>query len=96
MGISHRVFSSPYFFFGKKALFQNRKMFNMVFKFENCHKIKTLLLSRLNKSQVKNIELMFKSNIVLTSLDFPKIDTSKVTSMSSMFENDYLLESLDY
>ena len=39
---------------------------------------------------------MFKSNIVLTSLDFPKIDTSKVTSMSSMFENDYLLESLDY
>ena len=68
---------------------------DMAKMFENCG-FKSLNLTRLNTSNVKNMSEMFRGCVRLQTLSFgEKIDTSNVTNMSSMFYTCTALDALD-
>ena len=63
--------------------------------FNNCSKLTSLDLSKLDTSGVTNMSGMFSSCYNLTSLDLSKLNTSSVTNMSSMFSNCSSLTNLN-
>ena len=63
--------------------------------FNNCSKLTSLDLSKLDTSGVTNMSGMFSSCSKLTNLNLSKLNTSSVTNMSSMFDGCISLTSLD-
>ena len=63
--------------------------------FYKCRNITSLDLSKLDTSNVTDMNSMFYFCNALTSLDLSKLDTSNVTNMNHMFGNCHALTSLD-
>lgn len=63
--------------------------------FSYCQKLTELDVSKLDTSNVTNMNYMFQQCILVASLDVSNFDTSKATDMSGMFDDCYLIETLD-
>ena len=76
--------------------FDTSSVTDMGYMFGSCYKLEKINFGKKFKtSLVENMEYMFRSLLVITSIDLSSFDTSRVTDFSYMFSANYYLSSLN-